>query len=136
MSQHIYIGATDARRLRALVEQHVHGRDAATAERLAEELDRATILDDGHVPSNVVAVGSRVRFEDEQSGKIREVVLVYPADADASAGRVSVLAPVGAALLGLRVGDRIAWPLPAGRTARIRICAVAAPSTPAREAVA
>lgn len=124
MSQHIYIAAAEAERLRDLVEQHIDGREAATAERLSDELDRATIVDDASVPHDVVRIGSRVRFEDEQTGSAREVVLVYPSDADASAGRVSVLAPVGAALLGLRVGDRIEWPLPGGRTARIRIRAV------------
>ena len=135
MAQRIYIAATEAKRLRELVEQHLEGREGATAERLAEELDRATIVDDGRVPRDVVSIGSRVRFEEEQSGRVREVVLVYPSDADASAGRVSVLAPVGAALLGLRVGERIEWPLPAGRTAQIRIRAVE-PGTTEQGAVA
>jgi len=124
MAQHIYIAAADAQRLRDLVEQHIDGREAATAERLSDELDRATIVEDERVLRDVVQIGSRVRFEEEQTGSVREVVLVYPSDADASAGRISVLAPVGAALLGLRVGDRIEWPLPSGRTAQIRIRAV------------
>ena len=69
MSPQIYIRAAEAKRLRELVDQHLEGRDGATAERLGEELDRATIVDDAGVPSDVVAIGSRVRFEDEQSGK-------------------------------------------------------------------
>jgi regulator of nucleoside diphosphate kinase len=109
-------------RLRALVEQHSEGRDAALAERLGAELDRAVVVE--RLPQGVVAPGSRVRFEDERTRTVREAVLVYPSGADASAGRVSVLAPIGAALLGLAAGDAIAWPLPDGREARIRILAV------------
>lgn len=117
--------ATDqAARLREIVDQHLDGRDGATAELLAAELDRATLVEDGGVPADVVAIGSRVRFQEERSRTEREVVLVLPSDANASAGRVSVLAPVGAALLGLRVGDVIDWPMPGGRTASIRILAV------------
>jgi regulator of nucleoside diphosphate kinase len=135
MSNTIFIGAAQAARLRGLVEQHLEGRDGSTAARLAEELDRAIILEDARVPSDVAAIGSRVRFADESTGSTRDVVLVYPSDADASAGRISVLAPVGAALIGLRAGDRIEWPLPGGRTARIRIAAVE-PDTPSRREVA
>jgi regulator of nucleoside diphosphate kinase len=109
-------------RLRALVEQHSEGRDAVAAERLGAELDRATVVDT--LPPGVVAPGSRVRFEDERTRTVREAVLVYPSAADAGAGRISVLAPIGAAILGLRAGDTIAWPLPDGRDARIRILAV------------
>jgi regulator of nucleoside diphosphate kinase len=109
-------------RLRALVEQHSEGLDALAAERLAAELDRAIVVEG--LPPGIVAPGSRVRFEDERTGALREAVLVYPGDADASAGRISVLAPVGAAILGLAAGDAIAWPLPGGREARIRIRAV------------
>jgi regulator of nucleoside diphosphate kinase len=109
-------------RLRALVEQHSDGRDAAAAERLGAELDRAIVVDT--LPPRVVAPGSRVRFEDERTRAVRDAVVVYPAGADASAGRISVLAPIGAALLGLAAGDTITWPLPDGREARLRILAV------------
>jgi regulator of nucleoside diphosphate kinase len=118
------IAADQATRLRDLVDQHLDGRDGPTAELLAAELDRATLVEAGGVPADVVAIGSRVRFQEERSRTEREVVLVFPSDANASAGRVSVLAPVGAALLGLRVGDVIDWPIPGGRTASIRILAV------------
>lgn len=125
MSNAIHIARSEIDRLRALVEQHTEGRDAVTAERLGAELDRAVVVD--QLPPGVVGMGSRVRFEDVRTGNVREVVLVYPAQADASAGRISVLAPIGAALLGLSEGDTIAWPLPDGREARIRILAVEAP---------
>jgi len=69
-----------------------------------------------------------VRFEDGRSGVVREAVIVYPADANASAGRISVLAPIGSALLGLAVDDTISWPLPDGREARFHTLAVEPPA--------
>jgi regulator of nucleoside diphosphate kinase len=122
MSSRIHVARSEIDRLRALVEQHSEGRDAVAAERLGAELDRAIVVD--RLPPGVVAPGSRVRFEDQRTRTVREAVLVYPTAADASAGRISVLAPIGAALLGLAAGDTIAWPLPGGREARIRILAV------------
>jgi regulator of nucleoside diphosphate kinase len=122
MSSPIHVARSEIDRLRALVEQHAEGRDAVAAERLGAELDRAIVVD--RLPPGVVAPGSRVRFEDQRTRTVREAVLVYPAGADAFAGRISVLAPIGAALLGLTAGDTIAWPLPGGREARIRILAV------------
>jgi regulator of nucleoside diphosphate kinase len=126
MAARVQITRSEMDRLRALVEQHTEGRDAVAAERLDAELDRAMVVE--HLPPGVVAVGSRVRFEDERTHGVREAVLVYPSAADASHGRISVLAPIGAALLGLSVGDAISWPLPDGREARIRILAVEDPA--------
>jgi regulator of nucleoside diphosphate kinase len=122
MSSRIHVARSEMDRLRALVEQHSEGRDAIAAERLGAELDRAVVVD--QLPPGIVAPGSRVRFEDERTHNVREVVLVYPTGADVSAGRISVLAPIGAALLGLAAGDSISWPLPEGREARLRIVAV------------
>jgi regulator of nucleoside diphosphate kinase len=122
MSNRIHVARSEIDRLRALVEQHSEGRDAIAAERLGAELDRAIVVD--RLPPGVAAPGSRLRFEDGRTGTVREAVLVYPRGADASAGRISVLAPIGAALLGLAAGDTIAWPLPGGREAQIRIVSV------------
>jgi regulator of nucleoside diphosphate kinase len=127
MASRIQVARSEMDRLRALIEQHSEGRDAALAERLAAELDRAIVVDE--LPPGVVGPGARVRFEDRRTGTVRDAVLTYPTDADASAGRISVLAPIGAALLGLAAGDTIAWPLPDGREARIRILSVES-STP------
>lgn len=126
MSSRIHVARSELDRLRALVEQHSEGRDATAAERLGAELDRAVVVE--RLPAGVVAPGSRVRFEDERTRLVREAVLVYPSGADASAGRISVLAPIGAALLGLAEGDTIAWPLPGDRVARIRILSVEPPA--------
>ena len=91
---------------------------------LQRELDRADIVEPGQVPSDVITMNSVIRFVDEGSGAEREVTLVYPRDANGSAERVSILAPVGSALLGLRVGASIAWPLPGGRSTQLRVLAL------------
>ncbi|ACG71782.1 GreA/GreB family elongation factor [Anaeromyxobacter sp. K] len=123
----IYVSETDHERLRALVEQHQEGRDAAAAERLDAELDRAVRVPDGQVPADVVAMNSRVVYEDGATGRLREVTLVYPTAADLREGRLSVLAPVGAALLGLSTGQSISWTLPDGREVELRVRSVQPP---------
>jgi regulator of nucleoside diphosphate kinase len=136
MAERIYIMDGELERLRDLVDQHAEGRDGRAAERLAAELDRAVVVGAGELPPDVVTVDSRVAFEDARSGARREVVIVYPSAADASSGRISVLAPIGAALIGQRRGDEIEWPLPDGRTAELRILEVAQPAPGERETAA
>jgi regulator of nucleoside diphosphate kinase len=128
MAERIYITTSDFRDLHSLINQHSGGRDGAAAERLAGELDRALIVDLQQLPPDVVTMFSRVTFENVHTGARREVVVVPPVDADPSAGRVSVFAPIGAALLGLRTGDTIEWPLPGDRTIEIRILGVEQPA--------
>ena len=127
MAERIYISEFEHDQLHALVDQHWDGRDGRAAERLAGELDRAVVVGREELPPDVVTMHSCVTFEDLRNGTMREVVLVYPSAADATAGKLSVLAPIGAALLGLRVGDTIEWPLPDHRTAKIKILSVAQP---------
>jgi regulator of nucleoside diphosphate kinase len=91
---------------------------------LREEIERAEIVEPEAVPRTVVTMNSVVRFVDEESGKESEIKLVFPGHADVESNRISVLAPVGSALLGLSVGDSIGWPLPNGRTRRLRVVAV------------
>jgi regulator of nucleoside diphosphate kinase len=93
-------------------------------ERLDEELARANVVPADSVPPDVVTMNSRVCFEDENAGVTREITLVYPSDADAESSRVSVFAPIGSALLGLRVGQSIDWPLPNGRRKRYRVVSI------------
>jgi regulator of nucleoside diphosphate kinase len=78
-------------------------------EYLREELDRAYVLPVEKLRPDIVSLGSRVEFRDEQTGKIQEIILVYPLDADITRRRVSVLTPVGAALLGLSVNQTISF---------------------------
>src|SRR5918911_524129 len=78
------------------------------------ELTRARIVPADKVPADVVTMNSVVRLRDLDSDEAEEYELVYPADADMAHNRISVLAPVGTAVLGYRVGDVIEWPVPAG----------------------
>jgi len=91
---------------------------------LQTELDRAQVVEPEALPPEVVSMNSRVSFVIEPDGKRFEMTLVYPRDIDGSPDRISVLAPVGAALLGLSVGQTIEWPVPGGRAIHVRILAV------------
>lgn len=113
----------DARRLEALLRSP-EASNSPAAGLLEQELSRATLVDSGHIYADVVTMNSRVVCLDEESGVRHEVELVYPHEADAARGRVSVLAPVGAALLGLSVGSAIEWPVPGGRTTRFLVLSV------------
>jgi regulator of nucleoside diphosphate kinase len=93
-------------------------------EALRAEIERAEIVEPEAVPASLVTMNSVVRFVDEDSGRESEVKLVFPGHADVESHRISVLAPVGSALLGLSVGDSLDWPLPEGRTRRLRVVAV------------
>ena len=80
-----------------------------------EELDRARIVSAGSVPADVVTMNSRVRMTDLDTGKEMTYTLVFPREADFSQGKISVLAPIGTAILGYRAGDVIEWRVPGGR---------------------
>lgn len=120
----ILVSNEDAQRLRAVVERHVDGREGAAAEMLELELDRAQVLPREDMPANVVTMGSKVVFEDVDTGSRRTAVLVYPEEADVARSRISVLAPVGTALLGLAVGESISWPVPNGRARTLRVVSI------------
>ena len=119
-SSAIKVSTLDLGRLEALLDS-LPADTFPEADLLAAELDRAEVLDPKEMPSNVVTMNSRVRFAMEPSGKEYELTLVYPKDIDGSAGKISVLAPVGSALLGLSVGQEIEWPAPGGGMIRVRI---------------
>ncbi len=91
---------------------------------LEEELSRAVAVPAEKISPDVVTMNSRVRFADVDTGEESEVTLTYPQDADTETSKVSILAPVGAALIGLSVGETIAWPMPSGKQRRLRIMAV------------
>lgn len=90
---------------------------------LLAEIGRAEILPSSELPYDVVSMNSLVEFVDEQTGTARRVTLVYPRDADIARERVSVLSPVGMALIGLRVGQTIDWPTPMGQRLLLRVAA-------------
>jgi regulator of nucleoside diphosphate kinase len=112
----IIVTDTDLERLMSVVDQN----DTSASAALEAELQRATVVKPAVVPPDVVTMDSELVYEDIDTHTRRQVRLVYPKDADASHGRVSVLAPIGSALLGLRVGQSIEWVVPNGRK-RIRV---------------
>lgn len=113
----IYLTQNDADRLMKLVESQPGKR----LEKLESELVRAKVVPRDKIPEDVVTMNSRVVFENETTRERREVTLVYPGSADIDAGKISILVPVGTALLGLRVGQSIDWELPGGEKQRYRI---------------
>src|SRR5690606_26222988 len=100
----IYVTRQDKSRLDALLGGPIPSRNQEAAEALEAELLQAKVVGPDEVPPDVVTMNSKVRFVDEDSSEERVVTLVYPKDADPAESKVSVLAPVGAALLGLSVG--------------------------------
>jgi regulator of nucleoside diphosphate kinase len=118
----LIISDLDVRRIEGLLASR--SADAAgVSDALEAELARAEVRPNADVPADVVMMNSTVLCADETTGVQREVRLVYPGES-ISEGDVSILAPVGAALLGLRAGQTIEWPLPGGRTTRLRVSRV------------
>lgn len=105
----IIMSETEADRLSALAIQMEPAAPLA-AGLLLEEIDRAELRPDAEVPTEVVRMHSTVQFVDGAHGKRRTILLVYPQEADIAAGKVSVLTPVGAGLIGLSVNQEIQWP--------------------------
>jgi regulator of nucleoside diphosphate kinase len=112
----IIISDTDIARLRGLLGAGRGDimRNAAHLDELRRELDRALVLPMELVPRDVITMGSRVRIRDCADGGIESYQLVFPREADASAHRVSILAPLGTALLGNSEGDEVEWRMPGG----------------------
>ena len=109
--------ATDHQRLRFLVEamNQSQPRLRETLQPLRSELERAQVLAPGLMPRDVVVMGATVEIEDRESGEIDTYTLVYPEHADAAAGRLSILAPIGMALIGFAEGDTFTWRTPGGQ---------------------
>jgi regulator of nucleoside diphosphate kinase len=125
MESRIVLSRHDLERLRPLLSARGSARatDREYLLDLEQEIDRAAIVENGSLPAGVVAVGSTATLLDIESGKYSNYTLVLPAHADVAEGRISVLAPLGTALLGYRVGDVVEWRMPGGMR-RVRIEAV------------
>lgn len=95
--------------------------NSTEVEDLEVELERARLVPDNEVPSDVVTMNSQLIYYDFASDKKNTVTLVYPSESNPSEGKVSVLAPLGAALIGLRVGQEINWRFPDGKTHRLKV---------------
>lgn len=116
----IYMTAEDRQRLEKMLEQPTATHDREDVRELIVEISRATVVPAAQIPADVITMNSRARLLDRDQGEIFDYTLVYPADADFGQSKISVLAPIGAAMLGYRVGDEIEWPVPAG-VRRLRV---------------
>lgn len=96
-------------------------RKLATNHELADELDRAIVVQVELIPKDVVTMHSRCTYIDGSLGVQREIELVYPEEADPGTGKVSVLTPVGCALIGLKTGEEIDWDFPDGSVRCLRV---------------
>ena len=120
----IYLTQADLDRLFDLVETYSAGPGADRLQQFERELVRAVVVPRDEIPADIVTMNSRVVFEDETTGERREITLVYPKQADIASGKISVLVPVGTALLGVRIGQSIDWELPNGAKHRYKVVAI------------
>ena len=123
----IRIRQTDSERLAQLAEAAA-GTSPATAEFLAREIERATVVPDTAPLAGIVGMESEVTFRDDVTGLQKQVTLVYPKSADIEAGRISVLTPIGAALIGLAVGQAISFETPSGELRSLTVLEVHGPN--------
>ena len=126
MQRDIIITETDVKRLADLlaVAEEFNYKDRDDLKKLVTELERAKVVNSPEVPRDVVTMNSKVVIVDEDTQEEMVYTLVYPKDANVEAGRLSVFAPLGTAILGYREGDTIEWEVPRG-TRRLRVKEVA-----------
>lgn len=115
----IYVTLSDKERLHSLIEIY-KGKDATYLEHLEEELDTAKTVRPENIPHDVVTMNSKVRIKDLDTGEEKILSLVFPGQTDSAEKTVSILAPIGTALIGYREGDTIEWKVPVG-TKRFQI---------------
>ena len=119
----ITLSADDYERL-SMLAHAARNRMPDLAEELAAEVQRAQVLAKGRRAENVVCMNSDVQFRDDSTGKVRTITLVYPEEADIAQGKVSVLTPVGTALIGLQAGQSITWETPSGEVRQLTVLTV------------
>ena len=115
----ITVSRIDLDRIETLLDR-LPPAEAAKLGSLRAELDRAEVVEPTAMPANIVTMNSTVAFEAEGNGERMTLTLVYP-NAAGKSGTVSILAPVGSALLGLAQGQMIDWPMPDGRKRRLKV---------------
>ncbi len=114
----IYITTADMTRLRALLTSQKNAGEAL--EKLAAELDRARVVAPEEIPRDIITMNSTAQLRELLTDDVMTYTLVFPDRADYEAGRISVLAPIGTAMLGQRAGDEFEWEVPAGPV-RLRV---------------
>lgn len=119
----LIISKTDYVNITQLIEQ----TDSPAAEALEEEISRARIVELIDLPVDAVSMNAIVTFSDADSAEAKTVQLVYPQHADINQLKISILSPVGSALIGLSPGGTIEWPVPQGKFRRLKVIAVKQP---------
>ncbi|MCK9228644.1 MAG: nucleoside diphosphate kinase regulator [Syntrophorhabdaceae bacterium] len=110
----IFITRHDLERLRTIIDVH-GGPEAPYLEKLKKELRRAVVKEPNKIPGDVVTMNSIVRIKDVKTGEEHSFILVFPSKAGVAGKAVSILAPMGIALIGYREGDVLEWELPTGK---------------------
>lgn len=120
----IYITETDLERLRTCLTKHsATSAGGASLARLRAELEKAVVVNPAEIPADVVTMRSTIELTDLDSGETELHTLVFPEEAEIEQKKVSVLAPIGTAVLGYRLGDEFEWEVPAG-VRRLRVSKV------------
>lgn len=119
----LVISTADFQRLIKLIERY----DTPAAEALDLELGRPDLIKINETPTDAVSMGSKVTFVDLDSNQENTVSLVYPDEANVTEMKISILSPVGSALIGLRIGGTIDWPVLQGKVRRLKVIAVQPP---------
>lgn len=116
MVHEVFVSRIDLARLQQLIDKarRESDIDADYLDQLEAKLERAELVESRAVPADIVTMNSRVQLRDEQDGSSHTFTLVFPENADPAQDRISVLAPLGAALLGARVGEPVVWRVPSG----------------------
>ncbi len=121
----IYITKTDEKKLKDLIweSQNSEYRGSDYLKMLAGEVEKAQVVEPHKIPSDVITMNSTAHLIDQESDDEMIYTLVFPEEADVSQGKISVLAPIGTAMLGYRVGDIFEWDTPGGKR-KIRVVKV------------
>ena len=118
----IIIGHCEHRKLTKIVEAQL-SKNPVVSDELLYELERAHVVDDHQLPRGIIRIGSTVRFTSDL-GEDRTVTLVFPGEADIAEGKISVLTPIGTALIGLRAGQSMDWTARDGQPHRLTVARV------------
>lgn len=123
MHHELILSATEAEVLALMLgeRRRRNALEAAAADDLADLLSEARLVPHGELPHDRIGMNARVTYRQEPGGETRSVILVHPIEADAGVGRISVLSPVGLALLGRAVGAVVSVDIPGGNTLNIRV---------------
>jgi regulator of nucleoside diphosphate kinase len=113
----IFLTTKDVEKLRDLIREayHTEYRGSDYLKQLAAEIEKASVVQPDQIPADVITLNSTARLIDQDTDEEMVYTLVFPEDADPSQGKISILAPIGTAMLGYKVGDTFEWDTPGGK---------------------